>query len=84
MDGSCIEGMHKGWNVLQHTHPSGIKVLTTLTANHILHHNICVDYTNAAPYPFTTSTFSSHHITLINTCAQLWNKLLKPANRGQK
>ncbi|KAI1797610.1 hypothetical protein LXA43DRAFT_1126227, partial [Ganoderma leucocontextum] len=83
-DGSRIEGTHKGWNSLQRTHPSGVKVLTDLAADHVLRHNIRVDYANANPYPFTLSTFGSHHIHLVNACAKLWNALLDPANRDQK
>lgn len=83
-DGSCIEGMHKGWNALQRTHPSGVEVLMALMADHVLRHNIRVDHANATPYLFTTSTFGSHHIALIDACTQLWNKLFDPANRGQK
>ncbi|KAI1781856.1 hypothetical protein LXA43DRAFT_977872 [Ganoderma leucocontextum] len=83
-DGSRIEGTHKGWNSLQRTHPSGVEVLTALAADHVLRHNIRVDYANTNPYPFTTSTFGSHHVGLVNACGQLWNSLLDPVNRGQK
>ncbi|KAI1781854.1 hypothetical protein LXA43DRAFT_907485 [Ganoderma leucocontextum] len=83
-DGSRIEGTHKGWNALQRTHPSGVEVLTALAADHVLRHNIRVDHTNANPYPFTMSTFGSHHIGLVDACGRLWNALLDLANRGQK
>ncbi|PIL30720.1 hypothetical protein GSI_06888 [Ganoderma sinense ZZ0214-1] len=83
-DGSRIEGTHKGWNSLQRTHPSGVEVLTLLAADHVLRHNIRVDYADFNPSPFTASTFGSHHIHLVNACAQLWNSLLNPANRNQR
>ena len=53
-------------------------------ADHVLHHNIRVDHANTSPYPFTTSTFGSHHIGLVDTCGWLWNSLLDPANQGQR
>ncbi|PIL26811.1 hypothetical protein GSI_11072 [Ganoderma sinense ZZ0214-1] len=83
-DGSRIEGTHKGWNSLQRTHPSGVEVLTALAADHVLRHNIRVDYASPDPFSFTASTFGSHHIHLVNACAQLWNALLEPANRGER
>ena len=83
-DGSHIEGTHKGWNSLQCMHPSSVKVLTALAADYVLHHNIHVDYMNPNSYPFTLSTFGSHHIHLVNTTVRLWNTLLEPANRNQK
>ncbi|KAI1794159.1 hypothetical protein LXA43DRAFT_884301, partial [Ganoderma leucocontextum] len=83
-DGSRIEGTHKGWNALQRTHPSGVKVLTDLAADHVLRHNIRVDGTHATPYPFTKATFGSHHVYLVNACAQRWNALLQPTAGGQK
>ncbi|KAI1785507.1 hypothetical protein LXA43DRAFT_976181 [Ganoderma leucocontextum] len=83
-DGSRIEGSHKGWNALQRTHPSGVKVLTDLAADHVICHNIRVDNAHPNPYPFTTSTFGSHHVYLVNACAQRWNTLLQPTNRGQR
>ncbi|KAI1784492.1 hypothetical protein LXA43DRAFT_901509, partial [Ganoderma leucocontextum] len=83
-DGSRIEGSHKGWNALQRTHPSGVKVLTDLAADHVLRHNIRVDGAHASPYPFTKATFGSHHIYLVNACAQCWNALLRPTAREQK
>ena len=39
---------------------------------------------NPNSYPFTLSTFGSHHIHLVNTTVRLWNTLLEPANRNQK
>ena len=39
---------------------------------------------NPNSYPFTLSTFGSHHIHLINATMWLWNTLLEPANRNQK
>ncbi|KAI1790224.1 hypothetical protein LXA43DRAFT_973740 [Ganoderma leucocontextum] len=83
-DGSRIEGSHKGWNALQRTHPSGIKVLTDLATDHVIRHNIRVDSTHASPYPFTKTTFGSHHVYLVNACAQRWNALLQPTGREQK
>ena len=83
-DGSRIEGTHKGWNSLQRTHPSGVEVLTALAADHVLRHNIRVDYANTSPYLFTTSTFGSHHIKLVDACGRLWNSLLDPASQGQR
>ncbi|PIL30719.1 hypothetical protein GSI_06887 [Ganoderma sinense ZZ0214-1] len=83
-DGSRVEGTHKGWNSLQRTHPSGVEVLTLLAADHVLRHNIRVDYADPNPYAFTSSTFGSHHVHLVNACAQLWNSLLNPANRNQR
>ncbi|KAI1789749.1 hypothetical protein LXA43DRAFT_892226 [Ganoderma leucocontextum] len=83
-DGSRIEGTHKGWNALQCTHASGVEVLTNLAADHVLRHNIRVDHKHPNPYPFTLSTFGSHHVSLVNVTAKLWNTLLQPANKGQK
>ena len=77
-DGSRIEGSHKGWNSLQRTQPSGVEVLTSLAADHVLRRNIRIDYADANPYPFTTFTYGSHHIDLVDACAQLWNALMQP------
>ena len=83
-DGSRIKGTHKGWNSLQRTHPSGIEVLTALATNYVLCHNIRVNFMNPNSYPFTLSTFGSHHIHLVDATVQLWNTLLEPVNRNQK
>ena len=77
-DGSRIEGSHKGWNALQRTQPSGVEVLTSMAADHVLRRNIRIDYADANPYPFTMSTYGSHHVNLVNACAEVWNTFFQP------
>ncbi|PIL35895.1 hypothetical protein GSI_01555 [Ganoderma sinense ZZ0214-1] len=80
-DGSRIEGSHKGWNSLQRSFSSGIEMMAALGHDFVLRHNTRVEYALKAPPMFTRSTFGSHHIRLVNDCAQRWNKQLAKADK---
>ncbi|KAI1781716.1 hypothetical protein LXA43DRAFT_907964 [Ganoderma leucocontextum] len=75
-DGSRIEGSHKGWNSLQRSSPSGLEMMAALGHDFVLHHNMRIESALKNPPNFTCSTFRSHHIHLVNDCAQRWNKAL--------
>ncbi|KAG1720846.1 hypothetical protein EDB19DRAFT_1917696 [Suillus lakei] len=74
-DGSRVEGMHKGWNSLQHTQPSGIVMLSALSHDFVLHRNIRVTFSRRQMMPFVKFTHGSHHIQLSNHIAELYNGL---------
>ncbi|KAJ7166768.1 hypothetical protein C8R46DRAFT_1351047 [Mycena filopes] len=77
-DGSRIEGSHKGWNSLQRSFASGLEMQTALGHDFVLRRNIRVALNGKAkaPTPFVTSTFGSHHISLVDYTAEVWNELL--------
>ncbi|KAK6969492.1 hypothetical protein R3P38DRAFT_3500892 [Favolaschia claudopus] len=79
-DGSRIEGSHKGWNSLQRSVASGLKLQTSLGHDFVLRRNIRVALDGKTKYddPFVKSTFGSHHIGLVDHNASLWNALLTP------
>ncbi len=93
MDGSRIEGSHKGWNSLQRAHSSGIEVYTGLAFDFFLRRNIRIGWSRVESgrrtinlYEFVESTFSSHHVQLVNHTANVFNSLLQeePANLVSK
>lgn len=81
MDGSRIEGSHKGWNSIQRSQPSGIEVYTALGHDFVLRRNIRVASARIQEnhlvnlHEFVTSTHTSHHIKLTNYTAILFNSL---------
>ncbi|KAK7027758.1 hypothetical protein R3P38DRAFT_3190841 [Favolaschia claudopus] len=81
-DGSRIEGSHKGWNGLQRSVASGLKLQTSLGHDFVLRRNIRVALDGKTKYddPFVKSTFGSHHIGLVDHNASLWNALLTPGS----
>ncbi|GBE84646.1 hypothetical protein SCP_0606250 [Sparassis crispa] len=83
-DGSRIEGSHKGWNGLQRSHASGVKVLSALCHDFVLCCNICIGITFEQPSEFLKSTFGSHYIGLVGAVAKLWNSLLPPESGSRK
>lgn len=76
-DGSRIEGTHPGWNALMHGKACGIRVFIALSHDHVLQRNIRVSSKLKSPSPFVKSTFSSHHIHLVDCANKLWNKVIK-------
>lgn len=89
MDGSRIEGSHKAWNSLQRSHSSGIEVYIALAFDFFLRRNIRIGWSRVESerrgincYEFVASTYSSHHVQLVNYTANLFNSLLDkdPAN----
>ncbi|KAI0344801.1 hypothetical protein BDW22DRAFT_1326630 [Trametopsis cervina] len=87
-DGSRIEGSHKGWNSLQRANPSGYEGILNLAGDHVLRRNVRVRFKSKefAPTPFLASTFGSHHISLVDHNAHLWNSLLQqhsPTSAGR-
>lgn len=84
MDGSRIEGSHKGWNSLQRAHSSGIEVYTGLAFDFFLRRNIRIGWSRVESgrhtinlYQFVASTYSSHHVQLVSHTAGLFNSLLE-------
>lgn len=81
MDGSRIEGSHKGWNSIQRSQPSGIEVYTALGHDFVLRRNIRVASARIQEnhlvnlHEFVTSTHTSHHVKLTNYIAALFNSL---------
>ncbi|KAF8178001.1 hypothetical protein BJ912DRAFT_1146430 [Pholiota molesta] len=81
MDGSRIEGSHKGWNSIQRAQPSGIEMYTGLAHDFFLRRNIRIGSSrveNKRPinfHQFVASTYGSHHIQLVNYTAELFNSL---------
>jgi hypothetical protein len=77
LDSSCIEGSHKGWNSLQRSFASGLKVFHALAHDFVLRQNICVGSAHNETEGFLKMTFGSHHIHLVSNVAALWNTLLQ-------
>lgn len=81
MDGSRIEGSHKGWNSIQRSQPSGIEVYSALGHDFVLRRNIRVGSARIQEnklvnlHEFITSTHTSHHIKLTDYIAALFNSL---------
>ncbi|KAF9475045.1 hypothetical protein BDN70DRAFT_814702 [Pholiota conissans] len=81
MDGSRIEGSHKGWNSLQRAYPSGIEVYTGLGHDFFLRRNIRIASARIAAHrsvnygDFIASLYGSHHVQLVNHTAALYNDL---------
>ncbi|KAJ3523711.1 hypothetical protein NM688_g8682 [Phlebia brevispora] len=74
-DGSRIEGTHRGWNSLMRASPSGLEMLVALGHDHVLRRNtrVILRSKEFEATPFLTSTFGSHHLSLIGHIAQIWN-----------
>ncbi|KAF8191327.1 hypothetical protein BJ912DRAFT_849553, partial [Pholiota molesta] len=83
MDGSRIEKSHKGWNSIQRAQPSGIEVYTGLAHDFVLRRNIRIGSSRIENkrsincHQFVASTYTSHHIQLVNYTANLFNSLYK-------
>lgn len=84
MDGSRIEGSHKAWNSLQRSHSSGIEVYTALAFDFFHRRNIRIGWSRVENkrhgincYDFVESTYSSHHIQLVNYTANSFNAFLE-------
>ncbi|KAJ7615765.1 hypothetical protein DFH06DRAFT_1365836 [Mycena polygramma] len=85
-DGSRIEGSHKGWNGIQRSFASGLEMQTALGHDFVLRRNLRVA-TNGkgkSPTPFVESTFGSHHISLVDHTAGIWNDLLPGSQATSK
>ncbi len=78
-DGSRIEGSHKGWNSIMRSFASGLEVMNALGHDHVLRHNVRLDMADETldRSMFMYYTYGSHHIRLMNACAQLWHNLLE-------
>lgn len=74
-DGSRIEGTHKGWNGLSRAFASGLPIMVTLGHDYVHRRNIRILFNQPQPKPFIKTTFGSHHLSLVNSNAKLWNKL---------
>ncbi|KAI1782342.1 hypothetical protein LXA43DRAFT_906053 [Ganoderma leucocontextum] len=81
-DGSRIEGSHKGWNSLQRSFSTGLEMMAALGHDFVLRHNMRIESALKNPSNFTRSTFSSHHIRLVNDYAHRWNKALACKDRN--
>jgi hypothetical protein len=90
MDGSRIEGSHKAWNSLQRAQPSGLETYTSLAYDSFHRRNIRVGIDrvlNKRPVNFSAfiaSTYSSHHIGLVNYTAELFNTLYEKESPASK
>ncbi|KAI1783814.1 hypothetical protein LXA43DRAFT_902828 [Ganoderma leucocontextum] len=76
-DGSRIEGTHKGWNGLQRSFSSGLETMSGLCHDFVLRRNLRNELTRDNATKFSRSTYGSHHITLVNECAKLFNRLIE-------
>jgi hypothetical protein len=83
-DGSRIEGSHKGWNSLQRTHASGIVMFEALAHDFVLRRNLRIGYSHEKKDSgtFLLSTRGSHHISLVDHIAELWNVLVSSHKRA--
>jgi hypothetical protein len=83
-DGSRIEGSHKGWNSLQRTHASGIVMFEALAHDFVLRRNLRIGFShmNEGSDPFLLSTQGSHHTSLVDHIAEIWNTLISSHKRA--
>jgi hypothetical protein len=90
MDGSRIEGSHKAWNSLQRAQPSGIEVYSGLAHDFFLRRNIRIASSRLKNKrevncsAFISSTYSSHHVRLVNHTAELFNSLYEQETVASK
>ncbi|KAI0694249.1 hypothetical protein C8T65DRAFT_585152, partial [Cerioporus squamosus] len=75
-DESRIAGSHKGWNRIQRSFASGLGALTYLAHDFVLRRNTRIEFASGAPSLFVRSTYSSHHVRLVNFLAHKWNDML--------
>ncbi|KAI0704824.1 hypothetical protein C8Q76DRAFT_631245 [Earliella scabrosa] len=75
-DGSRIEGTNRGFNGLQRSHASGLETHIVLCHDFVNRRNVRVEFATSDPSAFIASTDGSHHLRLVNACAQLWNSLI--------
>lgn len=76
-DGSRIEGTHKAWNSLNRAFASGLQMMLSLGHDFVLRRNIRLAFNGSSPSAFVSSTYGSHHISLVNHNAMIWNSLLE-------
>ncbi|THH23139.1 hypothetical protein EUX98_g8034 [Antrodiella citrinella] len=76
LDGSRIEGSHKGWNSLMRSHACGLVMLVSLGHDFVLRRNISVATNNKCGGAFAASTLGSHHVSLVDHNARLYNKMI--------
>ncbi|CAA7261854.1 unnamed protein product [Cyclocybe aegerita] len=81
-DGSRIEGSHKAWNLLQRAQPSGLEVYAGLAHDFVLRQNLRIGSTRlknaknlTTADQFALSAHESHHISLVDFAAHLFNSL---------
>ncbi|THH31610.1 hypothetical protein EUX98_g2599 [Antrodiella citrinella] len=88
VDGSRIEGSHKGWGRMMKSFTVGLVTLLYLGHDFVLRRNIRVIHRNAllSHYPFIASTYGSHYIGQVDFVARHWNRLLRllPKGKGSK
>lgn len=78
-DGSRIESLHKHLNNLQRSFSSGLVMFSGLSADFVCRRNIRITYAKDKANAFVSSTFRSHHLSLVNSVALRWNKLVPSA-----
>ena len=87
-DGSCIRGPHKHWNSIMRSFTSDTTMMLAHCHNHVAGYNIHRSTTTAAAEidiheDSKVSTYSSHHLQLVNHFTTLWNTALrKPKNES--
>lgn len=76
-DGSRIESFNRRLGAIMKSHPCSLEVILTLVHDHILRRNIRLAM-RADPKdrtPFISSTFGSHHLSLVDFIARRWNEV---------
>ncbi|KAG9028629.1 hypothetical protein FS837_003829, partial [Tulasnella sp. UAMH 9824] len=79
-DGSRIENTNRGWNGIARAIPGGLEGFLNQAHDWVLRRNIRLASDSKAVTSisrFVSTTFGSHHISLISKCTQLWNVIIE-------
>ncbi|KAG8938303.1 hypothetical protein FRC04_009122 [Tulasnella sp. 424] len=79
-DGSRIENTNRGWNGIARAIPGGLEGFLNQAHDWVLRRNIRLASSSKAATSignFVSTTFGSHHISLVSESTQLWNKIIE-------
>lgn len=76
-DGSRIEAFNRALNALMRTYTCGLELYLNLTHDFVLRRNIRIGMKiqSGERSQFTTSTYGSHHVGLVDRVARHWNRI---------
>lgn len=79
-DGGRIENTIRGWNGIARAIPGGLEGFLNQAHDWVLRRNIRLASSSKAATSignFVSTTFGSHHISLVSASTQLWNKIIE-------
>lgn len=79
-DGSRIENTNRGWNGIARAIPGSLAGFLNQAHDWVLRRNIRLAFNSKAVTSisrFVSTTFGSHHISLVTECTRLWNAIIE-------